>query len=77
MSDLHAYGEMGELEDKAKGKKNTGEKTASSDTGGEGRASWMSQMTFEWLSPMLIKGTKQQLGIYVCIHTHNDDGTDQ
>jgi hypothetical protein len=68
LSDLHAYGEMAELEDKTEGKQNAGEKTVSSDNGGEGRASWMSQMTYEWLSPMLIKGTKQQLGI--CMYTH-------
>ena len=71
---MHAYGEMAELDDKTEGKKNAGEKTATSDGGGEGSASWMSQMTYEWLSPMLIKGTKQQLGmrtytVRVCIHT--------
>jgi hypothetical protein len=66
---LLAYGEMAELGDKTDGKKkNAAEKTSSADTGGEGRASWMSQMTYEWLSPMLIKGTKQQLGI--CMYTH-------
>jgi len=57
-TDKGAYGEMVEEEEMESRKV---EKAASANPSGELSASWMSQMTFQWLSPMLVKGKKEQL----------------